>query len=47
MSLMQQLNREQHQTFVIVTHDPGIAQRCHRIVHMRDGMIESEERPNG
>jgi putative ABC transport system ATP-binding protein len=47
MALMQQLNREQHQTFVIVTHDPGIAQRCHRIVHMRDGLIESEERPNG
>ena len=47
MSLMQQLNREHRQTFVIVTHDPGIAQRCHRIVHMRDGLIESEERPNG
>ncbi len=47
MALMQQLNREQRQTFVIVTHDPGIAQRCHRIVHMRDGLIESEERPNG
>ncbi len=47
MSLMQELNREQRQTFVIVTHDPGIARRCHRIVHMRDGLIESEERPNG
>lgn len=47
MSLMQQLNREQGQTFVIVTHDPGIAQRCHRIVHMRDGLIESEETPEG
>ena len=44
MALMQQLNREQSQTFVIVTHDPGIARRCHRIVHMRDGLIESEER---
>ncbi|MCA9856274.1 MAG: ABC transporter ATP-binding protein, partial [Dehalococcoidia bacterium] len=38
MSLMQQLNRDQGQTFVIVTHDPGIAERCHRIVHMRDGL---------
>lgn len=47
MSLMQQLNREQGQTFVIVTHDPGIAQRCHRIVHMRDGLIEREEVPAG
>ena len=47
MALMQQLNREQGQTFVIVTHDPGIAQRCHRIVHMRDGLIEREEVPAG
>jgi putative ABC transport system ATP-binding protein len=47
MELMQGLNREQQQTFVIVTHDPGIAKRCHRIIHMRDGLIESEERPNG
>lgn len=44
MELMQTLNREQQQTFVIVTHDPGIAARCHRIVHMRDGEIEREER---
>ena len=47
MSLMQQLNRDQGQTFVIVTHDPGIAERCHRIVHMRDGLIECEEVPAG
>ena len=47
MGLMQQLNRDQGQTFVIVTHDPGIAQRCHRIVHMRDGLIEREEVPAG
>ena len=44
MSLMQELNRSQQQTFVIVTHDPTIAQRCHRIIYMRDGLIEREER---
>ncbi|GMU41675.1 MAG: ABC transporter ATP-binding protein [Chloroflexota bacterium] len=44
MALMQELNREHQQTFVIVTHDPGIAARCHRTVHMRDGEIEREER---
>jgi putative ABC transport system ATP-binding protein len=43
MSLMQELNREQQQTFVIVTHDPGIAARCHRTIHMVDGVIEREE----
>ncbi len=43
MELMQELNREQQQTFVIVTHDPSIAQRCHRTVHMLDGLIDREE----
>ncbi|MGE0228574.1 MAG: ABC transporter ATP-binding protein [Dehalococcoidia bacterium] len=42
MSLMQQLNREQSLTFVIVTHDASIAARCHRIIHMQDGRIERE-----
>jgi putative ABC transport system ATP-binding protein len=45
MRLMEQLNREKSQTFVIVTHDPGIGRRCHRIVRMRDGEIVDEERP--
>jgi putative ABC transport system ATP-binding protein len=43
MSLMQELNRDQQQTFVIVTHDPAIAARCHRTIHMVDGVIEREE----
>lgn len=42
MSLMERLNRELGLTFVIVTHDPGVGARCNRIVHMRDGLIESE-----
>jgi len=45
MALMERLNREQRQTFVIVTHDPSIGARCHRIVRMRDGRIVDEERP--
>ena len=43
MDLLTGLNEEQDQTFVIVTHGREIADRCHRIVHMRDGLIESEE----
>ena len=43
MDLLTGLNREQDQTFVIVTHGREIADRCHRIVHMRDGLIEREE----
>ncbi len=47
MELMQRLNREQQQTFVIVSHDRSVAERCHRIIHMRDGLIEREERNGG
>ena len=43
MDLLVELNREQRQTFVLVTHGREIAERCHRIVHMRDGEIEREE----
>ena len=45
MALMERLNKERGQTFVIVTHDPAIGRRCHRIVRMRDGEIVDEEYP--
>jgi len=45
MVLIDRLNREQQQTFVIVTHDASIGARCHRIVRMKDGRIEGEEFP--
>jgi putative ABC transport system ATP-binding protein len=44
MALMEEMNREHGQTFVIVTHDPGVGRRCDRLVTMRDGLIASEER---
>jgi len=43
MTLMEELNREQGLTFVIVTHDPNVGARCNRIVKMHDGVIVSEE----
>jgi putative ABC transport system ATP-binding protein len=46
MMLLEELNATQQQTFVVVTHDAGIGARCHRIIHMRDGLIEGEERPS-
>lgn len=42
MDLLVRLNREQGQTFVLVTHDLSVAKRTHRIVRMRDGRIESD-----
>ena len=46
MNLLVELNREQGQTFVLVTHDASVARRAHRIVRMRDGRIEGDE-PTG
>jgi putative ABC transport system ATP-binding protein len=43
MELFAALNREQAITIVFVTHDPETAAYCHRIVHIRDGLIEREE----
>jgi len=39
ISLMQNLNAQHGQTFVIVTHDAGVGARCQRIIKMRDGQI--------
>jgi ABC-type lipoprotein export system ATPase subunit len=47
VTLMEELNSEQGQTFVLVTHDPAIGKRCHRLVHMSDGEIVGEEKNRG
>ncbi len=31
-------------TLVIITHDPGLAERCDRVVEMRDGLIVADRR---
>ncbi len=43
MSLMVDLNRRHGQTFVLVTHDPRIAARTHRIVYMMDGLVVDQK----
>jgi ABC-type lipoprotein export system ATPase subunit len=35
--LLRRLNREFHQTMVVVTHDAEVASQCDRTLHMRDG----------
>jgi len=46
MDLLLQLNRDHNQTFVLVTHDHGIAARTRRIIRMQDGHIIADEAVN-
>ncbi|HEV8573872.1 MAG TPA: ATP-binding cassette domain-containing protein, partial [Dehalococcoidia bacterium] len=44
MDLLVELNEQHQQTFVLVTHDQGIAQRTRRIIRMQDGQIIRDDR---
>ena len=44
MQLFQRLNKEQGITVIFVTHDPETADYCRRVIHIRDGVIERDER---
>ena len=45
MAILKQLN-EKGETVVVVTHEQEVAQQARRVIHMRDGMIISDERQN-
>lgn len=45
MTLLKKLNKENRQTFIIVTHDFNIGKMADRIVMMRDGRIEKDFAP--
>jgi putative ABC transport system ATP-binding protein len=44
LRLLRRLNRDQGQTFVIVTHDPEVGAACDRTILMRDGVVVSDGR---
>ena len=45
MDVICRLNKEQKLTFVLVTHDPKIAERTDRVLVMGDGVIIKEYVP--
>jgi putative ABC transport system ATP-binding protein len=44
MTLLRRLNQEQDKTFVLITHDPNVAQATDRLLQIRDGEIAGEKR---
>jgi putative ABC transport system ATP-binding protein len=44
ISLMRRMNEEEGVTFLFSTHDPEVIKVARRVVRMRDGDIESDER---
>jgi len=45
--LMKRLNEEKGQTFVVVTHDQGVAETAHRMIYLKDGVIQGVKKSSG
>ncbi len=39
VAMLHGINRNTGTTFVMVTHDPGVAETCDRVLHMLDGLV--------
>jgi putative ABC transport system ATP-binding protein len=44
ISILTALHAKQKITLVMITHDPRIAQSCQRIIHIKDGLVEKDEK---
>jgi putative ABC transport system ATP-binding protein len=44
MDLMRRLNEDKGLTFVFSTHDPMVVERARRVIRLRDGRVEADER---
>ena len=43
MALFEEIHQKGN-TIIVVTHEPDIAQHAHRIIHLKDGLIESDRK---
>ena len=43
IALMFALQRERGATLILITHDAALAERCDRVVHMRDGRLQQTD----
>jgi putative ABC transport system ATP-binding protein len=44
IGFLREINKDRKKTFVLVTHDPNVAQSTDRLLMIRDGKIEGEKR---
>jgi lipoprotein-releasing system ATP-binding protein len=42
-ALMRRMHAELNTSFLVVTHDPRLAERCDRVIELVDGRIESDK----
>lgn len=47
IQLMRRLNKEEGQTFVIITHDTAVAENADRTIYLKDGLIEGIKEGTG
>ena len=44
ISILTKLHNEQKNTLIMITHEADIAHYCQRIIHLKDGQVEAEEK---
>jgi putative ABC transport system ATP-binding protein len=44
ISILCKLHNEQNNTLIMITHEADIAHCCQRIIHLKDGQVEAEEK---
>ncbi|MCO5142242.1 MAG: ABC transporter permease [Oligoflexia bacterium] len=44
LSMLETLNKEEGVTVILVTHEPDVAERANRIITLKDGKVEKDER---
>jgi putative ABC transport system ATP-binding protein len=42
IDMMREINLLTGTTFILVTHDPDVAEACDRVIHMRDGLVTDD-----
>jgi putative ABC transport system ATP-binding protein len=41
LELILRLNKERGTTVIVITHDPNVAEKTQRIIHLKDGLVEA------